>query len=134
MIIEIIIITITLALVEGARVPSLLLLLGPVPVVVVDEAHLLLCLGTVVARVIFSSAHLAPWISFDGTDGGVGLNDLLFGSFFHLLHQEVHLGREHVYFIKGVDTSFLGQEAFLIPSLVYNHLFNEVLGILDFLL
>ena len=136
----IIVIVVTLVtLVEGARVPSLLLLLwGPVPVVVVvvDEAHFLPCFGAVVPRMIFSSAHLAPWISFDGSCGGVRLNGLWFllGTFFYLLHQEVHFGGEHVHLIEGVDTSLLGLETLIIPSLISDHLFDEVLGILDIVL
>jgi hypothetical protein len=58
----------------------------------------------------------------------------LFGTFLNFLHEEVHLGTEHVHFAEGMDSSFLGLEAFLIPSLVDNHFLNEVLSILDFLL
>src|ERR671935_2758989 len=85
---------------------------------------------------IISSAHLAPLISFDGSCGCVRLNGLLFllGTFFYFLHQEVHFCREHVHFIKGMDTSLLGLETFLIPSLVYDHFLYEVLGILDVML
>ena len=85
---------------------------------------------------MISSAHLAPWISFDSLCGGVRLNGLLFllGTFFHLLHQEVHFSGEHVHFIEGMDTSLLGLKMFLIPSLVYDHFLNEVLGILDIVL
>jgi len=117
-----------------------LLLWGPVPVVVVvvliDEAHFLLCLEAIITRVIASSAHLAPGVGYDGLYGGVRLDGLLFlfGTFLNFLHEEIHLRIEHVHFAEGVDTSFLGLEAFLIPSLVDNHFLNEVLSILDFLL
>ena len=50
------------------------------------------------------------------------------------LHKEVHLGREHVHLIEGIDTSHLGLEVLLIPSLVDDHPFNEDLGILDIFL
>jgi len=80
-VIKIIGVTITMALVEGVRVPSLLLLLwGPVPivvVVVVDEAHFLLCLGAIITRVIASSAHLTPGVGCDGLYGGIRLDGLL---------------------------------------------------------
>ena len=137
-IIEIIVVTVTLVLEEGARVPFLLLLLRPIPVVVVDndEAHLLLCFGTIISRMLFSSAYFAPRISFDSLCGCVRLNDLLFllGTFFYLFHQEVHFSGEHVHLIEGMDTSLLGLEAFLIPSLICDHLFYEVFGILDIVL
>jgi len=111
-------------------------LFGPVPVVevVVDVVHLLLGLVAVIARVIISSAYLAPWIVFHNTNSSRGLDGLtsLFrGRFLYFLHKEVHLDREHVHLIEGMDTSLLGLEALLIPSLVDDHLFNEVLGILD---
>ena len=116
-----------------------MLLLGPVPIVevVVDVVHLLLGLGAVIARVIISSAYLAPWISFHSTNNGKGLdghNSLFSGRFLYSLHKEVHLGGEHVHLIEGIDTSHLGLEALLIPSLVDDLLFNEVLGILDIFL
>src|ERR671937_326051 len=136
---EIITVTITLvSLVEGARVPSLLLL-GPVPIVVVvviDEMHLFLCFRTIVPRMIISSAHLAALIGLDGSCGCVRLNGLLFlfGTLFYFLHQEVHFCREHVHFIESVNTSLLRLETFLIPSLVNNHFLNEVLSILDVML
>jgi hypothetical protein len=47
---------------------------------------------------------------------------LLFGTIFNLLHQEIHLGGEHVHLIDGVHTSLLWQEALFIPSLVDHHL------------
>ena len=128
--------TVTLVfLVEGARVSSLLLL-GLVPIVVVDEIHLLLCFGTIIPQMIISSTHLAPLISFDSSCGCLRLNGLLFllGTFFYFLHQEVHFCREYVQFIEGMDTSLLGLEMLLIPSLVCNHLLYEVLGILDIML
>jgi hypothetical protein len=59
---------------------------------------------------------------------------LLFGTFFNLLHQEIHLGGEHVHLIDGVHTSLLWQEALFIPSLVDHHLFDEVCGILHIVL
>src|SRR5919205_1784033 len=98
--------------------------------------HLLLCFGTIVPRMIISSTHLAPLISFDDSCGCVRLNGLLFlfGTFFYFLHQEVHFCREHVHFIESMNTSLLRLEAFLIPSLVNNHFLNEVLGILDIVL
>jgi len=113
--------------------------LGSVPVVevVVDVVHLLLGLGAVIARVIISSTYLAPWISFHSMNSGRGLdglNSLFRGRFLYFLHKEIHLGREHVHLIKGVDTSLLRLEALLIPSLVDDHLFNEVLDILDIFL
>ena len=63
-----------------------------------------------------------------------GLNSLFRGRFLYFLHKEVHLGRELVHLIEGVDTSLLGLEVLLIPSLVDDHIFNEVLGILDIFL
>jgi len=52
--------------------------LGPVPIVevVVDVVHLLLGLGVVIARVIISSAYLAPWISFHSMNNDRGLDGL----------------------------------------------------------
>jgi len=115
------------------------MLWGPVPVVVVvvaNEAHFLLCLEAIITRVITSSAHLALGVGYDSLYGGVRLDGLLFlfGTFLNFLHEEVHLGTEHVHFVEGMDTSFLGLVAFLIPSLVDNHFLNEVLSILEFLL
>ena len=85
---------------------------------------------------IISATYLAPRIGFDGSCGGVELDGLLFlfGTFFHLLHQEVHLGREHVNLMNGVHTSLLSLEALFVPSLVDHHLFDEVLGILHIVL
>jgi hypothetical protein len=135
-IIEIIIITITsITLVEGVRIPSSLLL-GSVPiVVVVDEVHVFPCFGTIVARMIVSTTYLAPGVCFNVSCSGMELDGLLFlfGTFFHL-HQEVHLGREHVHLMNSVHTSLLWLEAFFIPSLVYHHLFDEVLGNLHIVL
>ena len=56
-IIEIIVVIVTLVL-EGARVPSLLLL-GPVPIVVivVHETRLFLCFGTIISQMIFSFSY-----------------------------------------------------------------------------
>ena len=75
---------------------------------------------------IISATYLAPVVCFNGSCGGMELDGLLFlfGTFFHLLHQEVHLGREHVLLMNGVHTSLLWLEAF----------FNEVHGILHIVL
>jgi len=109
----------------------------PAVEVVVDVFHLLLGLRAVIALVIISSAYLAPWISFHSTNISRGLDGLISlfrGRFHYFLHEEVHRGRELVHLIEGVDTSLLGLEALLIPSLVDDHLFNEVLGNLDIFL
>jgi hypothetical protein len=100
-----------------------------------DEVHVFPHFRTVVAQMIISATYLTPWISFYSSCGGVMLNGLMIllrvGSFLYLLHHEVHFCRDHVHLMNGVHTTFLWLEALLIPSLVGNHLFNEVLGILE---
>ena len=85
---------------------------------------------------IISATYLTPGVCFSGSCSGVELDELLFlfGTFFNLLHQEVHLGREHVHLINSVATSLLWLEAFFIPSLIDHHLFDEVFGILHIVL
>ena len=116
---------------------SILLVLGSVPiVVVVNEVHIFPCFGTIAAQMIIFATYLALGVCFNGSCGGMELDGLLFlfGTFFHLLHQEVHLSREHVNLINGVHTSFLWLEALFIPSLIDHHLFDEVFGILHIVL
>ena len=85
---------------------------------------------------IIFATYLTPGVCFNGSCGGIELDGLLFlfGTFFHLLHQEVHLGREHVHLINDVHTSLLWLEALFIPSLIDHHLFDEVFGILHIVL
>jgi hypothetical protein len=129
-IIKIIIITIaSITLVEGARIPSSMLLGSKPIVVIVDEVHVFPCFVTIVSQMIISATHLAPGINFNGSCDGMWLNGLLFllGTFFYLLCHEVHFCREHVHLINGVHTSFW-LEVFFIPSLIDHHLFDEVIG------
>ena len=45
---------------------------------------------------------------------------LLIGSVFELLHQQVHLGRQHVYLLElmHTSTSLAGLKTFFIPTLI----------------
>lgn len=97
-VIVIIIKTITsiITLIEGAWIPSILLLLGSIPVVVVvDKIHIFSCFETIVVWMIISSTYLAPWIGFDCLYGGVVLDHISTSleciSFINLSHQGVHL-------------------------------------------
>ena len=52
---------------------------------------------------------------------------LLFSLFFELLHEQVHLGKQHVYLIElmHTSTSLVGLNTFFIPTLVGSHLLYE---------
>jgi hypothetical protein len=128
LIIEIVRIVTSILVVEpevGPRVPPLIIeVVGAEPVVVdiVDEAGFLPCLETIIARM----SHITEDLSCH-----VRVHD--FGSFhvcrcLQFLHEEVHLGGDHVESIDLVYTVGTGLETVSIPTLIFHHLVDRFLG------
>jgi hypothetical protein len=109
----------------GPRVPPLIVVVVVaefVVVAIVDEAGFFPCLWTIISQMTHITANLARHASVHDLDS------LHIALCLQFLHEEVHLGDEHVDSIDLVYTTGTGLEMISIPTLICHYLLDQFLS------